>query len=86
VTGAQCREARSLLSWSRPTLSAATDISPATIGRFERLGRMPQPQKQAVQVERILVLRAALEAAGIDFIQTNGGKASVRLAKPTMVK
>ena len=67
-------------------LSATTDISPATIGRFERLGRMPQPQKRGVQVERILVLRAALEAAGVAFIQANGCRAGVRLVKSTAIE
>jgi hypothetical protein len=48
-------------------------VSPNTIARFER-GELLQPRTLAA-------IRAALEAAGVEFIPENGGGPGVRLRK-----
>jgi transcriptional regulator with XRE-family HTH domain len=55
-------------------LAAAASVSPDTIARLER-GETLYPRT-------IAAIRAALEAAGVEFIAENGGGAGVRLAKP----
>ena len=42
-----------------------------------------QPGRLAAQERTILELRKALEEAGVEFIEENGGGAGVRLRKPT---
>jgi transcriptional regulator with XRE-family HTH domain len=54
-------------------LAAAAAVSPDTIARLER-GETLHPRTVAT-------IRAALEAAGVDFIAENGGGAGVRLRK-----
>jgi transcriptional regulator with XRE-family HTH domain len=72
ITPGQCRAARALLYWSQPTLAEATGIARETIAHFERGARAPYPRNLAT-------IRAALEAAGIEFIDPNGGGPGVRL-------
>lgn len=55
-------------------LAAAARVSTNTVARFER-GEELKPRT-------IAALRAALEAAGVEFIDENGGGAGVRLKKP----
>ncbi len=56
-------------------LSEASGIARATVIDFEKGERSPR----SATVEAI---RAALEAAGVEFIPENGGGAGVRLRKP----
>lgn len=55
-------------------LAELADVSPNTISRLER--------GEELRPGTIEVIRAALEAAGVEFIAENGGGAGVRLAKP----
>jgi transcriptional regulator with XRE-family HTH domain len=55
-------------------LQAAAGVSRKTIVCFERGETTPQPRTLAA-------IRAALEAAGVEFITENGGGAGVRLRK-----
>jgi predicted transcriptional regulator len=70
----QIKAARALLDWSQDQLAAAADISIPTIKRLEAndgpLGG------RGLTVERILT---SLEAAGVEFIDENGGGPGVRL-------
>jgi transcriptional regulator with XRE-family HTH domain len=66
--------ARVALSWGVRDLAKNADVSPDTIARFERGEHL-----RSVTVDSI---RAAFEAAGIEFISENGGGAGVRFAKP----
>lgn len=69
---AQCRAARALLGWSQMQLEGASKVAKKTIADFERGTRTPY--------DRTLdAIRAALEAAGVEFIDQNGGGAGVRL-------
>jgi predicted transcriptional regulator len=73
----QLKAARSLLDWSQEQLAAAAGISIPTIKRLEAqdgpLGGRHDTAKK---------IRAALEDAGVEFIDENGGGAGVRLRKP----
>lgn len=73
ITAAQLRAARGLIGWSQSELADASKVGRATIADFEAGKREPY--------ERTLDdLRAALEAAGVEF--TNGGQPGVRLKTP----
>ncbi len=73
ITAAQLRAARGLIGWSQAELADASKVGRATIADFESGKREPY--------ERTLDdLRAALEAAGVEF--TNGGQPGVRMKAP----
>lgn len=74
ITPAQCRAARALLDWSQQRLAEVAKIGNATIRNFE--GGKSEPQTATLDV-----LRRALEAAGVIFIDENGEGAGVRLRK-----
>ncbi|ATR19456.1 transcriptional regulator (plasmid) [Roseomonas sp. FDAARGOS_362] len=74
ITPAQCRAARALLNWSQDQLETAAKVARKTIADFEREVRRPYART-------LEALRAALEAAGVEFIPENGGGAGVRLRK-----
>jgi transcriptional regulator with XRE-family HTH domain len=74
INPAQCRGARGLLGWSQSDLSEASKTATKTIADFERGAREPY----ARTLEDV---RGALEKAGIEFIEENGGGAGVRLRK-----
>lgn len=70
------RAARALLRWEQRDLANASSVSLATIKRLESA-----PGVMAAHMSTVTALRAALEAAGIEFIDENGGGAGVRLRK-----
>ena len=77
----QIKAARALLDWSQEQLAAAAVVSIPTIKRLEAndgpLGGRGQT------VEKIL---KSMEAAGVEFIDENGGGPGVRLRKPNKRK
>ena len=74
ITAAQCRGARGLLAITQPELAAAAKLGLSTVVDFEK-------SRRSVSEQAILAIRAALERAGIEFIQENGGGAGVRLRR-----
>ena len=74
INPAQCRGARGLLGWTQSDLSEASKTATKTIADFERGAREPYPRT-------LEDVRGALEKAGIEFIEENGGGAGVRLRK-----
>jgi transcriptional regulator with XRE-family HTH domain len=74
ITGAQIRAARALFDWSRETLAARCRCTVRTLARIEAGENAPRSSTLAA-------IRAALEAAGVEFIAENGGGAGVRLRK-----
>jgi DNA-binding XRE family transcriptional regulator len=70
----QVKAARALLAWSQHDLAKEAGVSYPTIARLETrdgpLGGRPKAAK---------AIRAALEAAGVEFIAENGGGPGVRL-------
>lgn len=71
---AQCRMARAALQLGGREVAKAASVSPTTLADFESGKRIPHPRTVAA-------IRAALEAAGVEFIPENGGGAGVRLRK-----
>jgi transcriptional regulator with XRE-family HTH domain len=74
MTSEQCRMARAALNLGVRELATAAAVSTNTITRLER--------GDALYPRTIAAIRAALEAAGVEFIAENGGGAGVRLRKP----
>jgi transcriptional regulator with XRE-family HTH domain len=65
-----------LLSWSQQNLADRAGVGIMTIHQFEREGS--QPRRATLEV-----VKRALEKAGVEFIDENGGGPGVRLRKPT---
>jgi transcriptional regulator with XRE-family HTH domain len=63
-----------MLGWGQAQLAEAASVSRMTIVDFEKGARIPH-------FNNLAAIRAALEAAGVDFIAENGGGAGVRLRK-----
>ena len=73
----QVKAARALLAWSQQDLARASGVSAPTLGRLEAAdGVLGGRSETAVKI------RAALEKAGVEFIDENGGGVGVRLRKP----
>lgn len=75
VTIEQLRAARGLLGWSQSELAARAGLSLPTVKRLEG-GFGPR-----VSNEARAKLQRAIEAAGIQFINENGGGSGVRFRK-----
>jgi len=75
VTNEQLRAARALLGWSQTELALRAGLSVPTIKRLEG-GFGPH-----VSDEARAKLKKAIEAAGVEFIEENGGGAGVRFRK-----
>ncbi|WP_348525725.1 helix-turn-helix domain-containing protein [Mesorhizobium sp.] len=69
----QSKMARAAVGWGVRDLAKAAAVSVDTVSRLER-GEELQPRT-------IAAIRAALEAAGVEFIPENGGGVGVRLRK-----
>jgi transcriptional regulator with XRE-family HTH domain len=76
LTSAQIRAARSLIRWTADELAGASALSVATIRRAEL-----KENETALTTANDLAIRRALESAGVEFIDENGGGAGVRLRK-----
>jgi transcriptional regulator with XRE-family HTH domain len=74
LTSAQIRAARSLLRWSAEDLARRSLLSVATIRRAELT-----EDETSMTAANDLAVRRALEAAGVEFIDENGGGPGVRL-------
>lgn len=70
----QVKAARALLAWSQDDLAKAAGISYPTIARLESADG-----PFGGRADTVAAIRAALEAAGVEFIPENGGGAGVRL-------
>lgn len=70
----QCRAARALLRMEQGALADAAKVARSTLIDFERGARPPRNST-------VGVIRAALEAAGVEFIDENGGGPGVRLKR-----
>jgi len=78
LTSAQIRAARALLRWSAQDLARHSALGVTTIRRAELT-----EAATSMTVSNDLAVRRALEAAGVEFIDENGGGAGVRLRKPS---
>lgn len=75
MTPAQCKAARALLGLEQSEVADAAGIARATVVDFEKGLRVPRSKT-------LDGIREALEAAGVVFIEENGGGAGVRLSQP----
>ncbi len=71
ITPAQCRAARGLINWTQDDLAKAAEIGVVTVRHFEAGKAEPRSAT-------LVVIRQALEGAGVEFIPRNGGGAGVR--------
>ena len=76
ITGAQIREAGALLGWPPTALARAARMRPTTVQRAEATDGEP-----AITTVQANAIQAALEAAGIIFIEENSEGPGVRLRK-----
>jgi hypothetical protein len=78
LTSAQIRAARALVRWRAQDLARESSVGVATIRRAELAER-----ETSMTAANDLAIRRTLEAAGVEFIDENGGGPGVRLRKPT---
>ena len=77
LTSSQIRAARALLRWSAENLARQSVLSVATIRRAELT-----EDETSMTAANDLAVRRALEGAGVEFIDENGGGGpGVRLRK-----
>ena len=79
VSPAQCRAARGLLGWNQQKLARQAGVGIVTVHQLE--SGISQPRSATIEV-----IRRAFEAAGVEFIDENGGGPGVRLRKGTSKK
>jgi hypothetical protein len=77
LSSAQIRAARALVRWSAEDLARESAVGVTTIRRAELTEDIT-----SMTVANDLSIRRALEAAGVEFIDENGGGPGVRLRKP----
>ena len=76
LTSDQIRAARALVRWRAEDLARESAVGVATIRRAELTER-----ETSMTAANDLAVRRALEFAGIEFIDENGGGPGVRLRK-----
>jgi hypothetical protein len=81
LTSAQIRAGRALLRWSADELARASALGVNTIRRAELAGI-----ETSLTAANDLAVRRALEAAGVEFIDENGGGPGVRLRQRSRPK
>src|SRR5450759_3656017 len=74
ILGAQMRAARALLRWSAADLVRESGVSLATIHRAESVDGIT-----AMTLANATAIRRALENAGVELIEENGGGLGARL-------
>ena len=70
----QIRAARALLRWTALDLAGASGVGVSTIRRIEVMDGTP-----LIHMRTLLAIQAALEAAGIKFIESPDGSTGVML-------
>ena len=76
ITGAQIRSARSALRWTTEQLAERAGVTARTIKRFEATDKVPPSRS-----ETLISVRAALEAAGIEFIGSPDDRPGIRFSR-----
>ena len=76
LTSAQIRAARALIRWSAEDLARSSSVGLTTIRRAELT-----IEATALTAANNLAIRGALEGAGVEFIDANGGGPGVRLTE-----
>ena len=81
LTSFQIRAARALVQWRAQDLARESAVGVATIRRAELAGG-----ETSMTAANDLAVRGALEMAGVEFIDENGGGPGVRLRKRQRAK
>jgi len=81
LSSAQIRAARALVRWSAEHLAKETTLSVKTIRRAELA-----ESETSLTSANDRAIRQALEAAGVEFIDENGGGPGVRLRERQLKK
>jgi hypothetical protein len=81
LTSAQIRAGRALIRWSAEDLARSSAVGVTTIRRAEITESVT-----SLTIANDMAIRRALELAGIEFIDSNGGGPGVRLRKPGPTK
>ena len=81
LTAGQIRAARAFLRWRAEDLARKASLGVATIRRAELTD-----DETSMTAANDLAVRRALEAAGVEFIDENGGGPGVRLRKRSSEK
>jgi hypothetical protein len=76
LTSSQIRAARGLVRWSAEDLAREARLGLATIRRAEQ-----SEAQTSLTAANDFAVRRALETAGVEFIDENGGGPGVRLRK-----
>ena len=76
VSSEVIRAGRALLRWEQRDLASASSVSLPTIKRLES-----KPGTLSAHASTVSALVKALEVAGVEFIDENGGGPGVRLRK-----
>ena len=79
MTPAQCRAARAILDMTQPELARVARVGLSTVVDFER-------KRRQVSRDAVLAILGALERAGVEFIDENGGGPGVRLRKASRTR
>ena len=74
ITPAQCRAARGLLDWTQQQLADEARVGVVTVRQLEAGDTVPRRST-------LEVIQRALERAGVQLINENGGGPGVRLRK-----
>lgn len=72
ITPAQCRAARGLLDWRQHELAAAASVGLSTVRDLET-------SRRDVSADKLVAIRAAIEAAGVELLSGSGERIGVRL-------
>jgi hypothetical protein len=81
LSSAQIRAARALLRWSAQDLARESALGVNTIRRAE-----VAEEGISLTAANNLAIRRAFEAAGVEFIDENGGGLGVRFRRPSRDK
>lgn len=73
----QVRAARHALRWTVQELAASSGVSVSTLKRLEASEGIP-----SMSAIKLASIRAALEAAGIEFIGSPDDRPGIRIGKP----
>ena len=69
MTPDRVRAARALLGWSLGTLGRRSGVGPGAVRTYEQTGRLPLARIANRGVDRLAAIRAAMEAASVEFIE-----------------
>ena len=81
ITPNQMWAARLLLGWSRERLAGYADTTGSFVYTYETESRVMTMFSRERYFDGLAAIRIVLEAAGVEFVDENGGGAGVRLRK-----